>query len=136
MSQTATATLVASPVHGRPHGAGTEHQVMSEQPRYVTAIPEGLRSYPNAHAFIAEAPERQSRMRVPGDIGGWDVANGFRLTETDLPQTAHSEWRISVLDRMVYAVPRRFPNQNLYTFDGPCGSSQRCPRASPAQCPD
>lgn len=73
---------------------------MTEQPRYLTAIPPGVRSYPDTHAFI-EGPGRKSGMDVPGDIGGWDIANGFRLAETDLAGTPDSEWRISVLGRMV-----------------------------------
>lgn len=93
--------------------------MLSEQPRYVTAVPKGVRAYPDAHGFLAGSAGRKSGMDVPGDIGGWDVANGFRLAETNFAGTPDSEWRISVLDRVVYAVLRRFPGQKLYTFDGP-----------------
>ena len=65
---------------------------MSE-PRYPTANPEGLTPYRDAHDFIAEDPSRKSCMKVPGDVGGWDVADGFRLAETTLPEAPDSEWR-------------------------------------------
>ena len=86
--------------------------------RYATA-PAGVRAYRDTHAFIAEDPLRQSGWDIPGDIAGWDVADGFRLAEPDVPGGAESEWRICVFDRLVCAVLRRFPRQPLYTFDGP-----------------
>lgn len=89
------------------------------EPRYFAAIPEGLTLYRSAHDYIAEDPSRQSGMGVDGDIGGWDVADGFRLAETTMAGSPDSEWRISVVRRTVYAVLRRFPGDDLYTFDGP-----------------
>jgi len=89
------------------------------EPRYLTAIAEGLTLYRDAHDFIAEDASRKSGMNVYGDIGGWDVADGFRLAETAMPGAPDSEWRISVLRGTVYAVLRRFPTERLYTFHGP-----------------
>ena len=90
-----------------------------EQPRYLTANPPGVRTYRDTHAFIAEDPHRQSSWDAPGDIRGWDVSDGFRLAELTLAGSPDSEWRICVVDRMVCAVLRRFPTEQLYTFDGP-----------------
>lgn len=88
-------------------------------PRYFAAIPSGLTLYRDAHDYIAEDSSRKSGMGVEGDVGGWDVANGFRLAETTMAGEPDSEWRISVLRRTVYAVLRRFPGDQLYSFHGP-----------------
>lgn len=90
------------------------------EPRYVTEIPPGVTFYPDSHTFIAEDPSRQNKAwGIEGDIKGWDVADGFRLSESTIPSEPDSEWRISVHERTVYAVLRQFPNFDTYTFDGP-----------------
>lgn len=84
-------------------------------PRYASAAPDGVVVYANPFVFLAEDPSREAANGVTGDLGGWDVADGFRLAE----DIGESEWRISVLHNEVYAVLRRFPGQRGYTFDGP-----------------
>lgn len=84
-------------------------------PRYASAAPDGVVVYANPFVFLAEDPRREAANGVTGDLGGWDVADGFRLSE----DIGDSEWRISVLHDEVYAVLRRFPGQREYTFDGP-----------------
>ncbi|MFS0701849.1 hypothetical protein AB6N24_17900 [Cellulomonas sp. 179-A 4D5 NHS] len=88
--------------------------------RYFTAAPQGVRVYRDTHEFVTENPMRQSRgFDIPGDLAGWDVANGFLLAPDAADPTVQSEWRISVTGREIYAVLRRFPHENTYTFDGP-----------------
>lgn len=84
-------------------------------PRYASAAPDGVVAYANPFVFLAEDPRREAANGVTGDLGGWDVADGFRLAE----EVGESEWRISVLHDEVYAVLRKFPGQRGYTFDGP-----------------
>ncbi|MBG0716898.1 hypothetical protein G3N18_02190 [Microbacterium sp. 2C] len=84
-------------------------------PRFASAAPDGVVVYPNPFVFLAEDPRREATNGVTGDLGGWDVADGFRLSEG----IGDSEWRISVLHGEVYAVLRRFPGQREYSFDGP-----------------
>lgn len=91
---------------------------MSE--RYFTAAPQGVQVYRTTHEFVAEDPTRQSHgFDVPGDLAGWDVADGFLLAPDATDAAGQSEWRISVAHREVYAVLRRFPHEQTYTFDGP-----------------
>ena len=88
--------------------------------RYFTAAPQGVKVYRDTHEFVAESPARQSRgFDIPGDLAGWDVADGFLLAPDATNPGVQSEWRISVAGREVYAVLRRLPNQQTYTFDGP-----------------
>ena len=84
-------------------------------PRYASAAPDGVVAYANPFVFLAEDPRREAANGVTGDLGGWDVSDGFRLAE----DFGESEWRISVLHDEVYAVLRKFPGQRGYTFDGP-----------------
>lgn len=88
--------------------------------RYFTAAPEGVKVYRSTHEFVAEDPARQSHaFGIPGDLTGWDVADGFRLAPDAAAPAVQSEWRISVAGREVYAVLRRLPDETTYTFDGP-----------------
>ena len=84
-------------------------------PRYASVTPVGVTAYANPFVYLAEDPRREAANGVTGDLGGWDVADGFRLAE----DVGESEWRISVLPHEVYAVLRRFPAHRGYTFDGP-----------------
>ena len=92
-----------------------------DQPRHVTAAPAGVRTYESSHAFLDEDPRRRaSPSNPPGDLGGWDVGHRFELAEPGYDDAdAHSEWRISIHHQEVYAVLRRRPYEDLYTFDGP-----------------
>lgn len=93
---------------------------MTGDQHWRTAAPEGVVVYDDTHAFLAATPERTATGWGPaGDLSGWDVADGFRLTDPSTQQA--SEWRISVMEetREVYAVLRREPLAELYTFDGP-----------------
>lgn len=56
--------------------------------------PQGVVVYENPFVYLAEDPAREAANGVTGDLGGWDVADGFRLTETQLPGAPESEWRI------------------------------------------
>ncbi len=96
------------------------------RPRYMDA-PEGVVVYENPFFYLAENPAREAANGVTGDLGGWDVADGFRLTETQLPGAPESEWRISVIAGEVYAVLRRLPLERAYTFDGPVWLIDRIP---------
>lgn len=88
--------------------------------RFRSAAPRGVRVYDSTHEFIAENSSRQSTgFDVPGDLAGWDVADGFLLSIDGVNPHAQDEWRISVHDHEVYAVLRRHHNQETYTFDGP-----------------
>lgn len=88
--------------------------------RYFTAAPQGVKVYRTTHEFVAENPGRQSHgFDEPGDLAGWDVADGFLLASDATDAAGQSEWRISVAHREVYAVLRRFPHEPTYTFDGP-----------------
>ncbi len=95
-------------------------------PRYMDA-PEGVVVYENPFVYLAENPAREAANGVTGDLGGWDVADGFRLAETQLPGAPESEWRISVIAGEVYAVLRRLPLERAYTFDGPVWLIERIP---------
>ncbi|MFB3980257.1 hypothetical protein [Microbacterium proteolyticum] len=95
-------------------------------PRYMDA-PEGVVVYENPFVYLAENPAREAANGVTGDLGGWDVADGFRLAETQLPGAPESEWRISVIAGEVYAVLRRLPLERAYTFDGPVWLIDRIP---------
>jgi hypothetical protein len=95
-------------------------------PRYTDA-PEGVIVYENPFVYLVENPAREAANGVTGDLGGWDVADGFRLTETQLPGAPESEWRISVIAGEVYAVLRRLPLERAYTFDGPVWLIDRIP---------
>lgn len=95
-------------------------------PRYAQA-PEGVVVYENPFVYLAEKPGREAANGVTGDLGGWDVADGFRLAETQLPRAPESEWRISVVDGEIYAVLRRLPLERGYTFDGPVWLIDRIP---------
>lgn len=95
-------------------------------PRYMDA-PEGVIVYENPIVYLAENPNREAASGITGDLGGWDVADGFRLTETQLPGAPESEWRISVIAGEVYAVLRRLPLDGRYTFDGPVWLIDRIP---------
>lgn len=92
-----------------------------DEQRYFTAAPEGVKVYRDTHEFIAEDLSRQSRgFDIPGDLDGWDVADGFGLAPDIASPEVQSEWRISVAkNREVYAVLRRFPHDPAYTFHGP-----------------
>lgn len=97
------------------------------RPRYAEP-PEGVVLYENPFVFIAENPAREARHGIGDDnLAGWDVADGFRLTETQLPGTPESEWRISVVNGEIYAVMRRLPLAREYTFDGPVWLIARIP---------
>jgi hypothetical protein len=89
--------------------------------------PEGVVVYENPFVYLAENPAREAANGVTGDLGGWDVADGFRLAETQLPGAPESEWRISVIAGEVYAVLRRLPLEHAYTFDGPVWLIDRIP---------
>lgn len=96
------------------------------RPRY-TEPPEGVVVYENPYVYLAENPGREASNGVTGDLGGWDVADGFRLAETQLPGAPESEWRISIIVGEVYAVLRRMPFGGGYTFDGPVWLIARIP---------
>ncbi|MGC5173025.1 hypothetical protein ACLQ2Q_20495 [Microbacterium sp. DT81.1] len=96
------------------------------RPRY-TELPEGVTVYENPFVYLAENPDREAANGVTGDLGGWDVADGFRLAETQLPGTPESEWRISIIAGEIYAVLRRLPLERGYTFDGPVWLIARIP---------
>lgn len=96
------------------------------RPRY-TEPPEGVTVYENPFVYLAENPDREAANGVTGDLGGWDVADGFRLAETQLPGTPESEWRISIIAGEIYAVLRRLPLERGYTFDGPVWLIARIP---------
>lgn len=88
------------------------------RPRY-TQPPEGVTHYENPFVFVAENPDREARHAIGDDtLAGWDVAEGFRLAETDVPGLPESEWRISVGAGEIYAVLLRLPLERQYTFDG------------------
>ena len=55
------------------------------RPRYMNA-PEGVIVYENPFVYLAENPAREAANGVTGDLGGWDVADGFRLTEAQLDE--------------------------------------------------
>lgn len=88
-------------------------------PRYLKAMPSGVRVYATSADYVAEDPSRAARNGIDGDLGGWDVCDGFRLTEHASHGGGESEWRISVVGRDVYAVLRRMPHASRYTFRGP-----------------
>ena len=96
------------------------------RPRYMAA-PEGVVVYENPFVYLAENPTREAANGVTGDLGGWDVADGFRLAEPQLPGAPESEWRISVIAGEIYAVLRRLPLERTYTFDGPVWLIDRIP---------
>lgn len=96
------------------------------RPRYMAA-PEGVVVYENPFVYLAENPAREAANGVTGDLGGWDVADGFRLAEPQLPGAPESEWRISVIAGEIYAVLRRLPLERTYTFDGPVWLIDRIP---------
>lgn len=97
------------------------------QPRYMTP-PAGVTVYENPIAFVAENPDREARHGIGDDnLAGWDVADGFRLTETQIPGAPESEWRISIVAGEIYAVLRRLPLAREYTFDGPVWLLGRIP---------
>lgn len=84
-------------------------------------------TYAAAADYLAEDSTRGALSGlVEGDLGGWDVADGFRLAET-VSNGPESEWRISVVNDEVYAVLRRFPGATLYTFEGPVWLIDRIP---------
>lgn len=90
-------------------------------PRYASAAPDGVVTYANPFVFLAEDPRREAANGVTGDLGGWDVSDGFRLAE----DFGESEWRISVLHDEVYAVLRKF-RVNVATHSmALCGCSRR-----------
>lgn len=81
--------------------------------------PPGVRLYSSSHEFVAEdASRHNSSFGAEGDLRGWDIGY-FRLSQPEYGPQAFSEWTVSVHSREVYAVLRRWPNQNTYTFDGP-----------------
>lgn len=84
-------------------------------PRYASFVPAGVVAYANPFVFLTEDPSREAANGVTGDLGGWDVGDGFRLAES----FGESAWRISVLPSEVYAVLRQLPGQREYTLDGP-----------------
>lgn len=97
------------------------------RPRYADP-PVGVASYGNPFVFLAENPAREARQGMGDDkLAGWDLADGFRLAETQLPGTPDSEWRISVVNGEIYAVMRRLPMAREYTFDGPVWLIARIP---------
>ena len=79
--------------------------------------PEGVVVYDNPLVFLADSRGRTETPWALGDLGGWDVAEGFRLAELDLP--GESEWRIAVDGAEIYAALIRLPLERTYTFDGP-----------------
>jgi len=54
--------------------------------RDLTAILEGLTLHRDAHDFIAEDASRKSGMKVSGDIGRWDVADGSARQRPGCPE--------------------------------------------------
>jgi hypothetical protein len=79
---------------------------------YATVVPAGVTEYSSTHDFIADGPGTTSRFHIAGDVGGWDAI--ARVNHSD-----GSEWRVSIIRGVVYAVLRRYPGDNRYTFDGP-----------------
>lgn len=98
-----------------------QHGRLIPDGRWRTAAPQGVTVYESSHDFITEDPTRAARNGLAdrGDLGGYDVANGYRLTEPIGQQTADSEWRISITGGEIYAVCRMLPLAELYTFSGP-----------------
>jgi hypothetical protein len=74
-------------------------------------MPAGVRLYRQQDDFLAEDPSRKAHNGSDVDLlGGWDVAEGFRLAEPTVPESSlESEWRISVVNRDIYAVLRPCP---------------------------
>lgn len=95
--------------------------------RFMTAAPNGVQVYASTHDYIAENLARQSTgFNIPGDLAGWDVADGFLLSESE-GAGGQSEWRISVFVDEIYAVLRKMPHADRYTFDGPVWLLDRVP---------
>ncbi|MFJ4167808.1 hypothetical protein ACIPY5_19830 [Microbacterium sp. NPDC089698] len=79
---------------------------------YVDEAPEGVTVYASAIDYWTEDPSRRSGFNIPGDVGGYDAIH--RVLHSD-----GSEWRVSILNGVVYAILRRFPHERRYTFAGP-----------------
>ncbi|MBG0718742.1 hypothetical protein G3N18_11830 [Microbacterium sp. 2C] len=79
---------------------------------YTRDAPAGVTAYDSSVDYAAEDPSRLSRFNISGDIGGYDALD--RVDYDD-----GSQWRVSILDGVVYAVLRRYPGANKYTFTGP-----------------
>ncbi len=89
--------------------------------------PEGVVVYDNPLVFLADSHGRSETPWALGDLGGWNVAEGFRLAELDLPGKSESEWRIAVDGAEIYAALIRLPLDRTYTFDGPVWLIDRIP---------